>query len=307
MRLGPTIVLIAALFATTPGAAAAPPLPWPDAAPAPGLPAQFAEQVMPPVVVSQPGMDRVIYHRNIRYTQSDDPEILMDIYRPPNSRAGERRGAVLFIHGGTDLRARPKDWGSYQSWGRLVAASGLVGVTFTHHLGFPQTRLDAGAADVAAAIDFVRRNAAQYGIDPDRICLAAFSAGGPMLARYMAGAPEHIRCLAGYYTFMDIRQSDVHRAAEQAPTIEAHSNILKVAPPGRKTPMLLVRAGKDEIPTLLDSQDRFVTAALNANYPLTLANHPEAPHGFENKLDDHRTHEIIEQTLDFFARHLEKR
>lgn len=299
-----SIIAMSLMFAT--GAMAAPPpLPWADAAPAPDIPEEFLELVMPPVVVTRPGMDRVIYHRDIRYTASENPNVLMDIYRPPDSSTDERRGAVLFIHGGTDLRGKPKDWGSYQSWGRLVAASGLVGVTFSHHLGFPETRLEAGATDVTAAIDFVRRNASQYGIDPDRICIAAFSAGGPMLSSYMAAAPENIRCLVGYYPFMDVRQSEHHQKSEQTETIERLSPILKVALPGRKTPMLLVRAGKDQIPTLLDSIDRFAAAALEANYPLTLANHPEAPHGFDNKLDDPRSREIIEQTLEFLSYHLD--
>ena len=281
MRRCTFILLLAAIVAGGSATCASAQLPWADAAPAPELPEQVAKAVMPVVVVAKPGMDRVTYHRNITYTASADANVLMDIYQPTGAKRGQRRGAVVFIHGGTDIRGKPKDWGIYQAWGRLVAASDLVGVTFSHRLGrLPQTRLEAGAGDVAAAIDYIRRNASTYGIDPDRLCLAAYSAGGPMLSSYMVDAPQAIRCLVGYYPFMDIRQSDAHRAAQQPETIAKYSNILKLALPGRMTPMLLVRAGKDEIPTLMDSEDRFVKAALEANYPLTVANHPAAPHGF---------------------------
>jgi len=280
-------------------------LPWPDAAPTPAvLPEDFARVVMPPVVVSAPGMAAVRYTRNLRYTQVDDPNLLLDIYQPPAARPDSRVPIVLFIHGGTETRALPKDWGLYQSWGRLAAANGLLGVTFTHRLGFPQTKVREGAEDVAAAIRYVTANAARFGADPQRICLAAYSAGGPMLSPYMVNAPQTVRCLVGYYPFMDIRQTEHHRASETAETRDAFSNILHVGKPGRKTPILLVRAGRDEIPTLLDSVDRFVAAALAANYPLTLANHPEGPHGFDNQLDDARSREIVLETLWFLKHHL---
>lgn len=279
-------------------------LPWPDAAPTPAaLPADFANAVMPPVVVTLPGMESVRYTRNLEYTDVDDPNVLLDVYQPA-ARAAERRPVVLFIHGGTDTRAQPKDWGLYQSWGRLAAASGLVGVTFTHRLGFPQTRVLEGAADVAAAIRFVTENAARFGVDPQRMCLAAYSAGGPMLAPHMVEAPASIRCLVGYYPFMDIRQTEHHRASETAQTRDAYSNVLQVAKPGRKTPLFLVRAGRDEIPALLDTVDRFTAAALAANYPLTLANHPDGPHGFDNQTADARSREIILATLGFLKAHL---
>jgi acetyl esterase/lipase len=295
------LVMVAALL-TVP--AWAQPLPWADAAPLPNLPTDFANAVNPVVRMSHPDMGRVVYTRDLVYTDRDNPNIRMDIYQPPGSRAGERRPVVLFIHGGTDTRSQPKNWGLYQSWGRLVAAHGLVAVTFTHSLSFPQTRVREGAADVAAAIAFVRANAARFGIDPDRLCLIAFSAGGPTLAPYLRGAPEEIRCLAGYYPFMDIRQSEHHQRSESPETLPLYSNVVRVAGEGRTVPLLLVRAGADEIPTLLDSVDRFVAAALAADYPLTLLNIPGAPHGFENQRDDPRTQEIIRSTLRFLTDHL---
>lgn len=281
------------------------PLPWPDAAPVPpDLPQDFARRVMKPVVLALPGMDAVEYRRNLRYTEVDDANLLLDVYRPSGNPREKRLPAVLFIHGGTDTRARPKDWGVFQSWGRLAAARGLVGVTFTHRLGFPETRVEEGAADVAAALRYITEHASRFGVDPSRVCLFAFSAGGPMLAPYMAEAPAAVRCLVGYYPFMDIRQTEHHGQSETEETRDAYSNIPRLRDPGRKTPMLLVRAGRDEIPTLLDSIDRFVAAALDSGYPLTLTNHPDGPHGFDNEVNDARSREIVLETLEFLKRHL---
>ena len=286
-------------------AAQADPLPWKDAAPTPPAVAaspDFEKAVMPPVMVALPGMDKARLWRDVDYAGSADPFVRMDIYAPRGKH--KARPAVLFIHGGVSTEGQAKDWGLYQSWGRLAAASGVVGVTFTHRLGYPKTQVTEGAADVAAAIAFLRANAATYGIDPDRICLVAFSAGGPLLAPYMAGAPEHLRCLVSVYAFLDIRQTKEHQASETRETLEGYSPILRLSDDGRKTPLLVVRAGADNIPTLLDSIDRFSVEALRADYPVTILNIPGAPHGFDNKARTERGAEAILETLAFLAQHL---
>src|SRR5207237_10149108 len=93
---------------------------------------EMARKVMMPVVYQVPRMDKVKVVQNLKYTKSDDPNVLMDIYVPSDLSENERRPAVIFLHGGAKTDYTPKDWRVYTSWGRLIAASGLVGVTFTH-------------------------------------------------------------------------------------------------------------------------------------------------------------------------------
>ena len=69
-------------------------------------------------------------------------------------------------------------------------------------------------------------------------------------------------------------------------------------------PMLVVRAGKDEIPKLNESIATFMQRAMEVNAPVTLIIHPTGPHGFENKVDDRRTKEIVHTVLDFLKWHL---
>src|SRR5205085_2890464 len=177
------------LTASVPATAAPPPLPWKDAAPQPrALSGGFADAVMAPVVVSLPGMDRVRFIRDLRYRQTDEPEVRMDLYLPPSSKGPVP--IVLFVHGGSNIHVQPKDWGIYQSWGRLAAASGMAGVTFTQHLGFPETAIPQAADDVAAAVTFVRTNARRYGLNADRVCIVVYSAGGPMLGPYLVYAAQ---------------------------------------------------------------------------------------------------------------------
>jgi acetyl esterase/lipase len=266
---------------------------------------RMAELVNRPVVYKVPGMDQVKVRKDLAYKPSDDPNLKMDIYAPPNLGPGERRPAVVFIHGGAASRFRPKDWGIYQSWGRLAAASGMVGVTFTHRLGFPRTQILEGASDVADAIAYIRSHAGELGIDGDRLCLAAYSAGGPMLAPFLSDPPPYIRCLVGFYPFLDIRQSKEHWESESAETLERFSPIVQIArDPARVPPLFVARAGRDEIPTLKDSIDRFAAEALARNVPLTLMNHPQGVHGFDNQNDDDRSREIVRGALEFMKGHL---
>ena len=69
-------------------------------------------------------------------------------------------------------------------------------------------------------------------------------------------------------------------------------------------PLFLAQGGKDEIPTLLDSVDRFVAEALVRGVPITFMNHPEAPHAFDNQLNDDRTREIVRGAVEFLKWHL---
>ena len=67
----------------------------------------------------------------MKYTSTDDPNVLMDFYLPPDTSQTEKRPAVIFIHGGVKTQYTPKDWGLDTTWGRLIAASG-----FNDLLGF---------------------------------------------------------------------------------------------------------------------------------------------------------------------------
>ena len=266
---------------------------------------QMAELVNKPVVYSVPGMDQVQVRKDLVYKRTDDPNVRMDIYTPPGLAAGEKRPAVIFIHGGAPTQFRPKEWGFFQSWGRLVAASGMVGVTFTYRQGYPQTTTLDSASDVAEAIAWVRANAGDLGVDEDRLGLIAYSGGGPMLSPFLRGVPEHLRCIVGLYVFMDIRQSEAFRTSETEETLRRFSPIVQISEgKGRFTPLFLAQGGKDEIPTLKDSVERFVAEALVRGVPLTFLFHPDAPHAFDNQLADDRTREIVRGAVEFMKWHL---
>ena len=267
----------------------------------------MAEIVNAPVVYKIAGMERAAIKKDLNYKPVEtSPPLKMDVYSPPDLSKNERRPAVIFIHGGAGAQYNPKNWGVYVSWGKLAAASGFVGITFTHRLAFPKTMVTEAAADLTDAINYVRANSDALGVDKDRVCLASYSAGGPMLSLAMREKPEYVRCLVAFYSFLDIRQSAAHRENETPETLGKFSPITYLDENAAKLPPLFIaRAGRDEIPTMNDSIDRFVREALSKNAGVEVMNHPAGVHGFDNQTDDERSREIIRRALEFMRENLE--
>lgn len=71
-----------------------------------------------------------------------------------------------------------------------------------------------------------------------------------------------------------------------------------------RVPTFVIRSGKDEMPGLNASLDRFVTYALAQNAPLTLVNHADAPHSFDLFHDTGMTRHVLEQALAFLRFYL---
>lgn len=266
--------------------------------------AEIPERFRAPVVYALPGMDSVLVRQDLVYRQVDEQALLMDVYRHPDHGPGEQRPAVLFVHGDAppEVLAQAKDWGAYTSWGRLAAVSGLVGITFTHRSSVGRTRLREVCEDVQAAIGYVRTNAAELGVDPDRLCLWVCSAGGFKLKLVLAENPAFIRCIVAYYPVLDLVPLREHTPSTVTDeTLREFSAIRYVS--AQAAPMLLVRAGLDGA-ILNGALDAFVQAALAANMPLDLHNHPTGEHAFDIRNPGPRSAEIVAHTLAFMQRHL---
>jgi acetyl esterase/lipase len=262
----------------------------------PALDEAALERARRPIVLSVPGMERVVVHSNLTYTQVDDPLVRMDVYVPADVQADERRPIVMLIHGGVPASLPVKDMGAYRSWGRLIAAQGMVAVTFTHRLRWPISQLNEPAADVRAAIDFARANASKFNANPDRMCIAAYSAGGPLLTVTLQDERRYVRCQLAIYPLVDVQGFGV----TDEPKFALETYIERPSFP----PLFLARAGRDAIPTLNERLDAFIGSAIAANAPITLVNHPTGEHGFDVANDDERSREIIRAALEFMKAHL---
>lgn len=260
-----------------------------------------AEMTKKPVLYEMPGTEAVVVNRDLEYRSTDAGSLTMDLYRPPGAAAGARLPAVIFVTGYSDLGlgaffgCKLKEWESYIGWAKLAAASGLAAVTYS---------ATNPAADLPALVQHLRQNAVALGIDENRIGLWACSGNGPMALSFLM-QDAALRCAALSYAFTLDLEGSTH-IAEIAKTYGfANPGAGKsVADLPQQTPLFLARAGKDEFPHLNESMDRLVAQALARNLPLTLVNHPEAPHAFDLLHDSETTREIIRQTLAFLRFHL---
>lgn len=267
----------------------------------------IAEIVKKRLVYPVPDLAEIEILRNVIYKTVEDSELEMDVYLPEKDTNDDPVPGVLFIHGGplpAGMGPPPKDWGVFVSYGELMAASGLVGITFNHRFG-NLTDLEQSAADVRDAVDYVRKEAESFRLDPERLSLWAFSGGGPHLAPYLRERPPYLRCLVAYYTVLDpsvFKQMEslgplVSGELDEETLAKFSASLQLEGQEPPLPPILVARAGLDH-PAINQSIDEFCSKALETNLEIDLLTHPKGHHGFEILDDLARTHEILGRTLE---------
>jgi dienelactone hydrolase len=231
-----------------------------------------------PVVLAPPPGATVDLRQGLGYLTVGGRELAMDVYRPAG---GAPAPAVLLVHGEADpaLLRGVRGWGQYTGWGRLLAAEGLAGVVFEHR-AVREAGAAAVQAEVDAAVAAVAGRAGELGLDPGRLAVAGFSAGVPLAARTIARAGGRIACATLCYGPLD-----------------------GLAPHPALPPLLVVRAGRDR-PALNRTIDAFLAAALAANLPVELVNHPDGHHAFDTVDDSEASRRVVRRVLGFLREHL---
>jgi hypothetical protein len=258
-----------------------------------------------PVVYRLPETTRVRVTRDVIYRRGQHGPLGLDVYSPAAAAPDTRLPAVVFAIGYSDLGAVPrfgcvfKEVESYVTWAQLVAASGMVGITYQN---------EDPAPDLGAVLDHIQTSGVVLGVDPSRIGLWACSGNAPVaLSRLMRDATPAVACAAFCYGLMlDGKDEWVSQAAKAFGF--AHPCIGRTAADlAPDVPLFIVRAGKDEIPHLNETIDEFVANALARNLPLTLVNHTTAPHAFDVLDDTDATRDVIERLLAFFSFNLREK
>jgi acetyl esterase/lipase len=124
---------------------------------------------------------------NIQYGQAGTTRLLLDVYRPSGD-TNKKRPALVWAHGGAFV-AGSKDADPATNLAQDFAKLGYVTVSINYRLitgtvctgqnVTPQCTeavINSGH-DAQAAVRWLRKNADQYGVDPDRIGMSGTSAG----------------------------------------------------------------------------------------------------------------------------------
>lgn len=115
-------------------------------------------------------------------------DLALDLYQPENDNA-EYRPAVVLVHGG-GMYTGSKDsaWDPIVDLANDLAMKGYVCLSIEYRLNpeweatgaFNETMKNA-AEDVASAVEWIRKNADTYNINPNYIALAGYSSGAEIV------------------------------------------------------------------------------------------------------------------------------
>jgi acetyl esterase/lipase len=241
-----------------------------------------------PIVLRVEGMDAVQVTPDLVYRTVDGVELQFDIYVPPGQAPSAGWPVAVLFHGGPiGSEVRPKDWPLYQSYGRLLAASGVAAAIPNYRLMSPIAWQPA-TEDAVHLLKYLRTNSSDLKINADAMALWAFSGGGPQLGLASQGQLPYVRCLVSFYAFLDT----LPPAAEYSPLRRLREQA------GRLPPMFIARMGKD-IPELNLGVDAFVQEARAAGHAVQVAEYADGVHAFDVEQDTDESRKVIAEAVAF--------
>lgn len=258
-----------------------------------------------PVVYEVKGMDKVIVKKDLVYKTTENSELHMDIYAPHSIDKSSSLPAVILVHGEAPIH-NVKDAGQYDSLGRLIAASGMIAISFNHRTLVNGAAISEVNYDIDDIFEYVIKNSKSLNIDEDKLAIWAVSLGVPFgLYKGMHKDSNFIKCIVGYYGYGDFKHYkealNLNLTDEE---IQKFSTVDLVEKAKHKIPSIFIaRAGLDS-QILNESLDEFILYSLKNNLTIDVYNHPDGKHAFDLFNDVERTHTIIKLTLDFLKEHL---
>lgn len=259
--------------------------------------------------------------RNVVYGTAGGQSLLLDVFRPKASEGP--RPAVIFIHGGG---FRGGDKSQFSWYANQLAGKGYVAFSINYRLA-PKNLYPAAVDDCQRAVRWVRANAAEYGIDPNRIGAAGSSAGGHLVAMLgtcetlhgtnddLDGYSSKVNCVVNYFGPTDFRP-----AANSPRAVQALANFLgktaAEAPELYAEASPITHVGKDSAPCLslhgssdtsipIAQSEKLTQALAAAGVEAALVTIEGAGHGFHNQADSENAQKAWQAAVAFFDRHLQ--
>jgi len=229
--------------------------------------------------------------KDVVYGKGGDTDLHLDIYKPTG--AASKRMAVIHFHGG-GFAGGNKDGLA----GRLQALSarGYTNIAAQYRLSANgAARWPAQIEDVKASVRWTRANASRLGIEPNRIAVAGYSAGGH-LALFAAGTanrpefegkggnagvPTDVAACLAYYA---VTGSSWEGFRRQFPMPEGSSEeAWTAATPGTyitSFPPSVLFHGLADVTVPAESSMEFLKQLRGANIPSELHTFAGVPHEF---------------------------
>jgi acetyl esterase/lipase len=219
----------------------------------------------------------------------------LQVFRPAKDKANGT--AVIICPGGGYVRLSMDHEGTDVA--KRLNEMGITAFVLKYRLPNDQTQVDKTTAplqDAQQALRLVRQRAAEYGLNPTRVGIMGFSAGGHLAAAAgthgpkdqegMASAtPSNPNFLVLIYPVISFTEGLAHPGSRQAllgdaPTAEQlalYSNEQQVK--AQTPPTFLVHAQDDKTVPVLNSV-RFYEACVRQGVPAEMHLYPRGGHGF---------------------------
>ncbi len=281
---------------------------------------------------SRPGFqppEGITAHRDVVYASVGDRDLHLDLY-VPETRPANPMPLIVWIHGG-GWRGGSKE--GLRRPGPILEQGGYILASVEYRLS-GEAIFPAAIADCKAAVRWLRANAAEYGIDPDRVAVWGSSAGGHLVAllgtagdvkewdaihaenQDVSSKPTIVCNWFGPTDFLrmnDFEGRIDHNAAgsqesefiggpiQEHPDKAQRANPITYVSPD-DPPMLLMHGEKDR--AVPYNQSELLYAALQeAGVESRLYKVVGADHGFRNPTKD-TPESLFQMVADFFDRHL---
>ena len=250
--------------------------------------------------------DSVTVEKDVVYGKGGDTDLHCDVYRP--SGAAQKRMAIVHFHGGGFAGGNKNGLAERL---KTLSAHGYVNVAAQYRLA-GVARWPAQMEDVKASIRWTRANAKQLGIDPARIAVAGYSAGGH-LALFAAATANHpefegqggnpgvgtnvAACLA-YYAVTGPAWDGWRRAFPMP--ADSSEEAWRLATPGayiKSFPPTALFHGLADVTVPPESSQEFLKLLREANVPAELHTFAGVPHEFVSIPE---FAESTAQLVDFF-------
>ena len=272
-------------------------------------------------------------HRNVEYRRAGGHRLRMDILEPAAPRrAGERRPALVQIHGGAwilgfkDRQALPLM--------HLMAANGWVVFNIDYRLS-PTATWPDHLVDCKAAVAWVREHADDYGVDASFVAVTGGSAGGHLSAlmaltandpRYQPGfeaADTSVQAAVPFYGVYDWTNSsgafpeefhrwileplvvkeflddDPQRFADASPLVLVRAAVASGRPVAAP-PMLVVHGTRDTLAPVVDARTFTTELAAASDNEVLYVELPGAQHAFDT-FRSPRTNRMVQGVHRFLA------
>lgn len=123
-------------------------------------------------------------HLDVVYAKYESRQVLMDIFEPIAPKTN--RPCAILVHGGGWHNGDKK---KFRAMALELCRRGFVTAAIEYRLA-DEAKFPAAMHDCSAAVRFLRKHAATYGIAPDKICAVGGSAGGHLVG-LMAAASDN--------------------------------------------------------------------------------------------------------------------